>query len=156
MVSQLKYAILASNFNVIVLLRANFTCFVLGPYQWKLCLLDNKGYSLKENIVKHNISEAKHSVQFSSLEYAKEYKVCVAVTGKSQNQNCNAALQKESRFTCRDIRTECILLPNANKIPIKVDWDPKEELDPFTSIKIMMESGTFDGAKSGLSKFSIR
>jgi hypothetical protein len=136
--------------------RANFTCFVLGPYQWKLCLLDNKGYSLKENIVKHNISEAKYSVQFSSLVYAKEFKLCAAVTGTNQNLNCDAALQKESRFTCKDIRTECIPLPNTNKVPIEVTWNFNEEFDPFTSIKVMMEPGTFDGARSGLNKFSIR
>jgi len=119
-------------------------------------LLDNRGYRLNENIVKHNTDETKHSVQFSSLEYAKEYKVCAAVTGTNQNLNCDAARQKESRFTCKNIMTECISLPNANKVPIQVTWNPKEEFDPFTSIKIMMESRTFDGAKSGLSKFSIR
>jgi hypothetical protein len=133
---------------------ANFTCFVLGPYQWKLCLLDNG--SPKDKTVKHNISEAKHYVLFSSLAYATVYKVCVAVTGINQNLECNAAHQKESRFTCKDIRTECIPLPNASKEPNQVTWNPKEEFDPFTSIKVMMEAGTFDGAKSGLSKFSIR
>ncbi len=148
--------IFASNFNVIVLPRANFTCFLLGPYQWKLCLLDNTGSSLKENIVKHNISEAKHSMQFSSLAYATEYKVCVALTGTNQNLNCHAAHQKEPRFMCKDVRTECIPLPNANKVPIQVNWNPKEEFDPFTSTKVMMEAGTFDGTKSGLSKFSIQ
>jgi hypothetical protein len=146
----------SSNFIVIILDISNFTCFVLGPYQWKLCLLDNRGYRLNENIVKHNIDETKHSVQFSSLEYAKEYKVCASVTGANRYLNCDAALQKESRFTCKDIKTECVPLPNASKKPIQVAWNPKEDFDPFTSIKVMMEEGTFDGSKSGLSKFSIR
>jgi hypothetical protein len=137
--------------------EAHFTCFVLGPYQWKLCLLDTKGYSLNESIVRHNIDEAKHSWQFSSLKYTTEYKVCVAVKGTNQqNLNCYTALQKESRFTCKDIKTECVPLPNASKEPIQVAWNPNEEFDPFTSIKVMMEEGTFDGSKSGLSKLSIR
>ncbi len=134
--------------------RANFACFVLGPYQWKLCLLDNG--SPKEKTVKHNISEAKHSVLFSSLAFATKYIVCVAVTDTNQNLNCHAAHQKEPRFTCKDIRTECLSLPNANKVPIQVIWNANEEFNPFTSIKVMMESGTFDGAKSGLNKFSIK
>ena len=155
MVSQLKCVILASNLNVIVLPRANFTCFVLGPYQWKICLLDNG--SPKDKTVKHNISEAKHSVLFSSLAFATEYKVCVAVTGTNQqNLNCYTAHQKEPRFTCKDIRTECLPLPNANKVPIQVTWNPNQDFNPFTSVKVMMEAGTFEGTKSGLCKFSIR
>jgi hypothetical protein len=118
--------------------------------------LDNRGYKLNENIVNHNIDEAKHSVQFTSLAYLTEYKVCAAVTGTNQNLNCDAAHQKESRFTCKNIMTECISLPKANKVPIQVTWNANEDFNPFTSIKVMMEAGTFNGTRSGLSKFSIR
>ncbi len=119
-------------------------------------MLDNRGYNLKNNFVKHNISEVKHTVLFSSLAFATEYKVCVAVTDTNQNLNCHAAHQKEPRFTCKDIKTECLPLPNAKKAPIQVAWNLNEDFDPFTSVKVMMESGTFDGTRSGLSRFSIR
>jgi hypothetical protein len=121
-----------------------------------LCLLDGKGSNLNERIVEYNINQAKQSVQFSSLAYATEYKVCAMVTGRDQNLNCYAEQQKNSRFTCKNIRTECIPLPNANKVPIQVTWNANEDFNPFTSIKVMMEAGTFNGTRSGLSKFSIR
>jgi hypothetical protein len=119
-------------------------------------LFDNRGYSLNENIVRHNINESKHYVQFSSLAYSTEYKVCAAVTGTRQNINCNAAHEIEPRFTCKDIRTDCIPLSNARKEPIQVTWNPNQDFNPFTSVKVLMEAGTFDGTKSGLCKFSIR
>ncbi len=130
--------------------------FFSGPYQWKLCLFDNRGYSLNESIVRHNIDKAKHSWQFSSLKYATEYKVCAIVTGRDQNLNCYAERQKKSRFSCKDIRTDCLPLANATKVPIQVTWNPNQDFNPFTSVKVMMEAGTFDGTKSGISKFSIR
>jgi hypothetical protein len=69
---------------------------------------------------------------------------------------CPAQNEKDPRFTCKNIKTECLPLSDAIKKPIQVTWNPNEEFDPFTSIKVMMEAGTFDGARSGLSNFSIQ
>jgi hypothetical protein len=117
---------------------------------------DGKNLNDKNIIIQHNLNETRHSAKFSSLEFTTVYKVCTAVSGINPKMKCTAENEKDPRFTCKNVRTECHPLPNATKLPVQVPWNPNEDFNPFTSIKVMMEAGTFDGAKSGLSKFSIR
>jgi len=47
------------------------------------------------------------------------------------------------------------MLPPAKKQPSQVEWNPSEDFNPFTQIKIKLVSGTFDGQRSGLRSFEI-
>jgi hypothetical protein len=65
-------------------------------------------------------------------------------------------MEYKANNECRVVETRCEKLPATKKIPSQILWSAEESFNPFTEIKIRMEKGTFDGEKSGLSKFIIK
>ena len=119
---------------------------------WLACLSDNK--ILKDHrFLQRNISQHQ-TIQFEKLDYAKNYTACVAASVDETLNPCNN--RGRFKFICKNIQTTCEDLPVAKKQPSQVEWNISEDFNPFKQIKIKMEIGTFEGAKSGLRTFDIR
>jgi hypothetical protein len=90
------------------------------------------------------------------LDYGNTYNVCIATLAlhsRRVKENCKKV---SDSAICRSVNTTCEPLPEAKDKPSQILWSEVEDtFNPFTDIKIEMKKGTFDGEKSGLSKFLI-
>ena len=126
---------------------------ILGPYKWKLCL-QGQGSKQTTKQVPHNLNKDSHSVTYEELKPDSIYTVCVQIGAhQSIHPVCNNP--KQPLFECQTANTTCSILPPAEKLPVQTNWVPSDKFNPFTQIKVRMESGTFDGSSSGLRNFSF-
>ncbi len=96
-------------------------------------------------------------ISFDGLNYGNSYNVCLETSGLRSFNDKKKCREDNPNQKCRVVETACVQLPVTKKIPSQVNWsDGEDSFNPFTEIKIRMEQGTFEGEKSGLSKFTIR
>jgi hypothetical protein len=124
---------------------------------WKVCLFLNEtlieGTSLEYNLaLGENITELK----FENLHFGNAYHVCLETLVVNSQNKVKTCMEFKAQNECRVVETKCVKLPITKNIPSQTLWSEEESFNPFTEIKIRMENGTFDGEKSGLSKFKIK
>jgi hypothetical protein len=97
----------------------------------------------------------KADFNFENLDYGNTYNVCIAALAFNSSRWSSCGSVSDSAI-CRSVNTTCNPLPEATQKPSQILWSEVEDtFNPFTEIKIEMKEGTFDGEKSGLSKFII-
>ena len=99
-----------------------------------------------------NITEFK----FEDLHFGNAYHVCLETLVENSQNKVKTCMEFKAHNECRVVETKCVKLPVTTNIPSQTLWSEEESFNPFTEIKIRMEKGTFDGGKSGLSKFKIK
>ncbi len=89
------------------------------------------------------------------MDYGNTYNVCILTLALNSKRRLNCGTVPDSAI-CRSVKTTCEPLPEAKDKPSQILWSEVEDtFNPFTDIQIEMKEGTFDGKKSGLSKFII-
>jgi hypothetical protein len=96
-------------------------------------------------------------ITFDNLDYGNTFNVCVTTLATDYDQRSDICNKGSHNTKCRSVITTCEPLPEAKDKPSQIVWSAVEDkFNPFTDIKIEMKKGTFDGEKSGLSKFKIK
>ncbi len=97
----------------------------------------------------------KADFNFENLDYGKTYNVCISTLAFNSRRGSSCGRVSDSAI-CRSVKTTCEPLKKPKDEPSQIFWSEAEDtFNPFTEIKIEMKEGTFDGEKSGLSKFNI-
>ena len=97
----------------------------------------------------------KADFNFENLDYGNTYNVCIAALAFNSSRWSSFGSVSDSAI-CRSVKTTCEPLKKPKDKPSQIFWSEADDtFNPFTEIKIEMKKGTFDGEKSGLSKFII-
>ncbi len=102
------------------------------------------------------LGEDIRELKFENLHFGNTYHVCLETLVVNSHSKEKTCMEYKANNECRDVETTCVKLPVTKDIPSQTLWSEEESFNPFTEIKIRMEKGTFDGEKSGLSKFKIK
>jgi len=81
------------------------------------------------------------------------YELCITLSNNPIQKGCENSAQEW--LFCQKTKTSCSILPAPQKLPLQVEWTSHDNFNPFTQIKVKLESGTFNGSLSGLRNFSI-
>jgi hypothetical protein len=140
----------------IITCNQKFNSFVSGPYQWKACIFYEDELKTEQVLEYNPENEMKKAdFNFENLDYGKIYNVCVATLAFNSRRWSSCGRDFDSAI-CRSVKTTCEPLKEPKDTPSQIFWSEAEDtFNPFTEIKIEMKKETFDGEKSGLSKFII-
>ncbi len=131
--------------------------FSTGPYIWKVCLFLNETF-VNDRTLEYNLALGENITEFKfeDLHFGNAYHVCLETLVLNSHNKEKTCKKYKANNRCRVVETKCVKLPVTKNIPSQTLWSEERSFNPFTEIKIRMEKGTFDGEKSGLSKFKIK
>ncbi len=123
-----------------------------------VCLFHLDKFNAKKTVVYDpEIGKNLSDITFDNLDYGNTYNVCVTTEASDYYQRSGICYKGSHNAICRSVMTTCEPLPKAKDKPSQIVWSAiGDTFNPFTDIKIEMKKGTFDGEKSGLSKFKIK